>query len=61
MDNIIIIEGNDLSAFYNIMREAVNGANNGSAYRIRVAIDGGVKVKVNEGMWTYGVGKADNV
>lgn len=58
MNPITIIEGDDLSD----LLELVASAEKRGCYRIRVhqAPDGdGIKVKINEGMWTYLIGSAD--
>lgn len=56
MENITIIEGADLKYL-----AAVLDIQTKDIYRVRIAnsASGGIKVKVNEGMWTPALGKAD--
>jgi hypothetical protein len=51
MDTITIIEGGDLAALYDNLKDAYS-------VRIHQAPDGsGIKVSVNNGMWTYWLGE----
>jgi len=45
---IITIEGEALAALI----EDIEYAKAGGLYRLRIAVDGGLKVKANEGMWS---------
>ena len=55
MKNITIIEGADLHHLADLLGIPTEGI-----YRIRIAkSDDQIKVKVNEGMWTPALGKAD--
>jgi len=54
MDGIVILEGRDLDLFLSMLGVPEQDR---AAYRVRVcANEGGVKVKVNEGMWTPALG-----
>jgi hypothetical protein len=53
---ITILEGDDLKVFLANLAEF-----DGDTYRVRIWADpaGSIKIKVNERMWTYSLGKAD--
>jgi hypothetical protein len=53
-DVIVTLEADTLDSFLRLVEKAhVDGC-----YRLRVAVDGGsLKLKVNEGMWTPGLGR----
>jgi hypothetical protein len=54
---ITILEGSDLQHFFIMFGTGIPDG----VYRMRIwaQTDGSIKVKVNEGMWTYMLGKAD--
>ena len=59
MDPITVIEGEELDA---LLRALGVTQQVSTVYRVRIhqAGDGsGVKVKINEGTWTYWIGQAD--
>lgn len=57
MENIVILEGDDLKRFFEHMQSAVEV---GRIHRMRFAVDGGLKFKVNEYVWSPPYGKMDN-
>lgn len=56
MKDVVILEGDDLKRFL----EHLNTVFDGDVYRLRFAVDGGVKFKVNEEVWSPPYGKMDN-
>lgn len=57
MDNIAILEGEALKRFLAHMQSEIDA---GRIYRMRFAVDGGLKMKVNEYVWSPPYGKMDN-
>lgn len=58
MDPIIVLEGADLRTLIQGIA-AFASDDSPTIYRMRFAIDGGLKVKVNEGMWTAPLGEVE--
>lgn len=57
MKDIVILEGDDLQRFLDHMK---NAAESNQVRRMRFAVEDGLKVKVNEFVWTLPYGKMDN-
>jgi hypothetical protein len=56
MQNIVRLEGDALAAFMEMLERAYHSTER-DVYRLRFALDGDqFKMKVNEGMWTAGLG-----
>lgn len=55
MKDIVVLEGNDLEQFLTLLQDIAASSNR--IYRLRLAVDGGIKVKVNEGVWTPPYGR----
>ena len=50
IEKFAVLEGPDL-------RDFLQGINDsGHVYRLRIAVDGGLKVKINEGTWSPALG-----
>jgi hypothetical protein len=56
MEPIVIVEGEDLARLFNYFDDARQGPR---PYRLRFAIDGGIKIKVNEDVWTIDFGQIE--
>lgn len=54
MENIAILEGDDLKRFLEHVQSEIDA---GRIYRMRFAVDGGLKMKVNEYVWSPPYGK----
>lgn len=54
MENVVILEGDDLKRFLEHIQDAIA---NDRVYRMRFAVDGGIKFKVNEYVWSPPYGK----
>jgi hypothetical protein len=52
----VILEGEELSDFLDYMRRITRDGTVDGVYRVRVAIENGVKVKVNEHTWSPPMG-----
>lgn len=59
MEPIVILTGEDLQCFLNMMEDAAHLADTQGVRSIRFAIDGGLKVKVNGGTWSPPIGRID--
>lgn len=57
MDEVAILEGEALERFLEHMQNAINS---GRVRRLRFAVDGGLKIKVNELVWSPPYGKMDD-
>lgn len=57
MKDIVILEGDDLKRFLDHIKHAIN---DDRVYRLRFAVDGGLKFKANEYVWSPPYGKMDN-
>lgn len=55
MGPFAIVEGVELSVIMDVLADAV--ARREGVYKITVCVDGGLKIKVNEGMWTPAYGR----
>lgn len=63
MEPIVIVEGDDLTllceALKDILGDGTSDARPGYLYRLRFAVDEGIKVKANEGVWTLNFGRVE--
>lgn len=57
MDDVVILEGDDLEKFF---EHIANAASSGRVRKLRFAVDDGLKIKVNEYVWSPPYGKMDN-
>lgn len=57
MDEFVLLEGDDLKAFMGYMLRALGDGGDVCVRRLRLAVDGGIKVKVNEYSWTPAYGE----
>lgn len=48
MKDVVILEGEQLKRFL----EHLENVHDGDVYRLRFAVDGGVKFKINEQVWS---------
>jgi hypothetical protein len=58
MEPIVIVEGDDLVRLMEVLAEITDEFRPG-IYRLRFAIDGGIKIKANEGVWTIDYGRVE--
>lgn len=58
MKDIVILEGDDLKRFLEHLESVVESKDR--VYRLRFAVDGGVKFKVNEYVWSPPYGEVQD-
>lgn len=56
MQDIVILEGDDLKKFF---EHIGNAAESNRVYRLRFAVEDGIKIKVNEYVWSPAYGKME--
>jgi hypothetical protein len=61
MEPIVIVEGDDLVRLMEVLTEITESLDDPrhGIYRLRFAIDGGIKIKANEGVWTIDYGRVE--
>jgi hypothetical protein len=61
MEPIVIVEGDDLVRLMEVLTEITDSLDDArhGIYRLRFAIDGGIKIKANEGVWTIDYGRIE--
>lgn len=58
MDEIITFTGHELTDLLDRFRSLVENDQNGAITSVRVCVDGGFKMKINNGVWTPPLGQA---
>jgi hypothetical protein len=57
MDEIVEFKGQELTELLDRLRSLVEDDGHGSVHSIRFAVDGGLKLKVNNSTWTPPLGQ----